>query len=103
MQESRVVGLLNLLGKPAVLTPSESEITRIVIAEVERVNQSEVELVTPSFGTDCSVLQPLCGILNVICGPESIEQAHQPIEFIQLDQIFQAIKIHLGIERKFDN
>jgi succinyl-diaminopimelate desuccinylase len=93
----------HLLGKPAVLTPSESEITRIAIAEVERVNQSKVELGTASFGTDCSVLQPMCGILNVICGPGSIEQAHQPNEFIQLDQIFQAIKIYLGIARKFDN
>lgn len=93
----------HLLGKLSILTPSESEIAQIAIAEVERVKQSKVEIGTATFGTDCSVLQPMCGILNVICGPGSIEQAHQPNEFIRLDQIFQAIKIYLGIARKFDN
>jgi succinyl-diaminopimelate desuccinylase len=90
-----------LIGKPAVLTPSESDIVQVAIDEVERVTQSKAELGTATYGTDCSVLQPKCGILNVICGPGSIEQAHQPNEFIRLDQIFQAIDVYLGIARKF--
>ena len=39
-----------------------------------------------SFGTEASHFQD-SGIPAVICGPGSIEQAHQPNEFIALDQI----------------
>jgi len=40
--------------------------------------------------------------MNVICGPGSIEQAHQPNEFIKLDQLYQSVDVYLGIARKFD-
>jgi acetylornithine deacetylase len=39
-----------------------------------------------SFGTEASLFQE-SGIPAVICGPGSIDQAHQPNEFIALDQI----------------
>ena len=39
-----------------------------------------------SFGTEASHFQD-SGIPAVICGPGSIEQAHQPNEFIALDQV----------------
>jgi acetylornithine deacetylase len=39
-----------------------------------------------SFGTEASLFQE-AGIPTVICGPGSIAQAHQPNEFIALDQI----------------
>jgi acetylornithine deacetylase/succinyl-diaminopimelate desuccinylase-like protein len=91
-----------LLGKTAVLTPADSEIVHVAVAEVERVINVEPKLGTATFGTDCSVFQPKCGILNVICGPGSIEQAHQPNEYIRLDQLYQAVEVYLGIARKFD-
>ena len=40
--------------------------------------------------------------MNVICGPGSIEQAHQPNEYITLDQLYQSVEVYLGIARKFD-
>ncbi|MHA1930246.1 MAG: M20/M25/M40 family metallo-hydrolase, partial [Candidatus Thorarchaeota archaeon] len=55
-----------------------------------------------TYGTDCSVLQPKVGIINVICGPGSIEQAHQPDEYITLDQMVPATKIYLNIAKHFD-
>jgi acetylornithine deacetylase len=39
-----------------------------------------------SFGTEASLFQE-AGIPTVICGPGSIDQAHKPNEFIDLDQI----------------
>lgn len=39
-----------------------------------------------SYGTEASLFQET-GIPSVVCGPGSIEQAHQPNEYIALDQI----------------
>ncbi len=41
---------------------------------------------TVSFGTEAGVFDKL-GIETLVCGPGSIKQAHQPNEFIKLDQI----------------
>ncbi|MHA1663841.1 MAG: M20 family metallopeptidase [Candidatus Thorarchaeota archaeon] len=89
-------------GKPAVLTPKDTKIVSIVQSEVERVTGNRPALSSATYGTDCSVLQPKVGIMNVICGPGSIEQAHQPNEFIKLDQLYQSVDVYLGIARKFD-
>ncbi len=89
-------------GKPAVCTPKETEIVPIVLDQVERVTGHRPEPTSATYGTDCSVLQPKVGIMNVICGPGSIEQAHQPNEFISLKQLYQSVDVYLGIARKFD-
>jgi acetylornithine deacetylase len=54
-----------------------------------------------TFGTDCSVLQPKIGVVNVICGPGSIEQAHQPDEYIHIDELFRSVDVYLHIARHF--
>ena len=89
-------------GKPCVITPKDSEIVSITQSEVERVTGTRPPLCSATFGTDCSVLQPKVGILNVICGPGSLEQAHQPNEYIRLDELYRAVDVYLGIARKFD-
>jgi len=89
-------------GKPAVYTPEDIEIVQIAVDQVEQVTGIRTPLTSATYGTDCSVLQPKVGIMNVICGPGSIEQAHQPNEFIKLDQLYQSVDIYLGIARKFD-
>ncbi len=89
-------------GKPSVSTPPESEIVKIAVETVQRVTSTKPVLSSATYGTDCSVLQPKLGIINVICGPGSIKQAHQPNEFIRLDQLYQSIEIYLEIARRFD-
>jgi succinyl-diaminopimelate desuccinylase len=89
-------------GKPAVITPADAEIVTITLDQVERVTGKRPALESATYGTDCSVLQPKIGIMNVICGPGSIEQAHQPNEFINLEQLYQSVDVYLGIARKFD-
>ncbi|MHA1654363.1 MAG: M20 family metallopeptidase [Candidatus Thorarchaeota archaeon] len=86
-------------GKPAVITPPDSEIVTIVRDAVEAVTGFKSPLVAAPYGTDCSVLQPKIGITNVICGPGSIEQAHQPDEFIRVNQLFQAVDVYLAAAR----
>jgi len=88
-------------GKPAVLTPVDSEIVGVAQAAVERVVGSSLELATATYGTDCSVLQPKVGIQHVICGPGSIEQAHQPNEFIRLKELYQSVGVYLQIAEHF--
>ncbi|TFG34420.1 M20 family peptidase [Candidatus Thorarchaeota archaeon] len=89
-------------GKPAVSTAQDSDIVRVASDEIKRVLGTYPSLSAATYGTDCSVLQPKVGITNVICGPGSIEQAHQPDEFIKLEQLFHSVDIYLGIARFFD-
>ena len=90
-----------MMGKPAVITPRNSKIVEVAKKSVEQVTGQEVDLKTATYGTDCSVLQPKIGILNVICGPGSIEQAHQPNEYIMINQLFEAVDVYLRIAKDF--
>ncbi|UCE09210.1 MAG: M20 family metallopeptidase [Candidatus Thorarchaeota archaeon] len=90
-------------GKKAVRTDENEEIVKVSLDAVEKVRGTRPMLSTATYGTDCSVLQPEVGILHAICGPGSIEQAHQPDEFIPLDQFFDSVEIYLHIARHFSS
>ncbi len=90
-------------GKPAVVTPVDAKIVTQARSAVEHITGTSPSLSSATYGTDCSVLQPKVGILNVICGPGSIEQAHQPDEFILLDELYQSVDVYLQIARCFSN
>lgn len=53
-----------------------------------------------AFATEAPFMQQL-GMQTVVMGPGSINQAHQPDEFIPLDQIEPAVKIVRGLIEKF--
>jgi succinyl-diaminopimelate desuccinylase len=91
-----------ILGKPSVLTPTASVIVETAVDVVEGVTGVHPTLGTATYGTDCSVLQPKNGILNIIYGAGSIEQAHQPDEYIRLDQLYKSVEVYLEIARRFD-
>ena len=40
-----------------------------------------------AFGTEAGLFQTLAGIPSVVCGPGSIDQAHKPNEYIDLEQV----------------
>ncbi len=88
-------------GKPAVITPRDSKIVEIALEAVQNVTGKKSIPTAATYGTDCSVLQPKIGIINVICGPGSIEQAHQPNEFISVDQLFQSVSVYMQIVEHF--
>jgi len=95
------VRIETIRSKPTVLTPKDSEIVAATQEAVERVTGAKPSLGTATFGTDCSVLQPKAGIMNVICGPGSIKMAHQPDEHIDVNQLFEAIEVYRAIAKWF--
>ncbi len=88
-------------GKPAVVTPRDAEIVKVSMDAVKRVTGREPSPAAATYGTDCSVLQPRIGIVNVICGPGSIAQAHQPDEYIRVEELVQSVDVYLDIARYF--
>jgi len=88
-------------GATATITPFDSEIVSVSIDAVRGVTGIEQSPTAATYGTDCSVLQSKIGITNVICGPGSIEQAHQPDEFIDIEQLVQSVDVYLEIARHF--
>jgi acetylornithine deacetylase len=66
---------------PGLDTADDAEITRLVAAMTGANGTAKV-----SFGTEGGLFQA-AGIPTVVCGPGSIEQAHKPDEFIDLEQI----------------
>ena len=46
-----------------------------------------------SYGTEAGLFQG-AGVSTIICGPGSIDQAHQPDEFVDLDQLAAAEALH---------
>ena len=79
---------------PGLDTADDAEITRLVAALTGANGTAKV-----SFGTEGGLFQQ-AGIPTVVCGPGSIEQAHKPDEFIDLDQIAQCERF---IARIFDS
>jgi acetylornithine deacetylase len=53
-----------------------------------------------AFATEAPFMQQL-GMQTIVMGPGSINQAHQPDEFIPLNQIAPAVKILRGLIEKF--
>jgi acetylornithine deacetylase len=73
-------------GIPAMDTPAESPIVRAAEA------LTGVAAGAVAFGTEGPYLNAM-GMQTVIMGPGSIEQAHQPDEYLALDQIEPAKRI----------
>jgi len=79
---------------PGLDTADDAEITRLVATLTGANGTAKV-----SFGTEGGLFQQ-AGIPTVVCGPGSIEQAHKPDEFIDLEQITQCERF---ITRIFDS
>ncbi len=66
---------------PSFLGSADDEVTRLALrlAGAERTTQV-------AFGTEAGLFKQ-AGIRTVVCGPGSITQAHQPDEYVALDQL----------------
>ncbi|MAZ32225.1 MAG: acetylornithine deacetylase [Thalassospira sp.] len=67
---------------PGLATGDDEEVTRLVMELTGANTTGKV-----SFGTEAGVFSAMGDIPTVVCGPGSIEQAHKPDEFIELDQL----------------
>lgn len=81
-------------GIPPMETPAEAEIVQALEAMTGQPAGSV------AFGTEGPFLQRL-GLETVILGPGHIDQAHQPDEFLALDQIDPMVEILRGAVRHF--
>jgi acetylornithine deacetylase len=79
---------------PGLDTAGDAEVTRLVAGLTGANGTAKV-----SFGTEGGLFQE-AGIPTVVCGPGSIEQAHKPDEFIDLEQI---ARCEAFIGRLFDS
>jgi len=66
------------------IPPFEEQANSELVAQVEKLTGHSASAV--AFGTEAPFLQAL-GMETVVLGPGSINQAHQPDEFLALDQI----------------
>jgi acetylornithine deacetylase len=67
---------------PALDTPPDSEVVALAAALTGRHERIKV-----GFGTEGGLFSQVLGIPTVVCGPGSIDQAHKPDEFIDVDQV----------------
>ena len=81
-------------GVPALETPASADIVRAA----EQLTGHPAEAV--AFGTEGPFLQQL-GMDTVILGPGSIDQAHQPDEFMDMNQIQPGIEIIKQLIQRF--
>ncbi len=81
-------------GIPAMETAATAQI----VQTAERLTGATAESV--AFGTEGPFLNAL-GMETVILGPGSIDQAHQPDEYLALDQLEPAMRIIRELVRRF--
>ncbi|HXC11954.1 MAG TPA: acetylornithine deacetylase [Stellaceae bacterium] len=93
VRSEAAIAFEELSAFPGLDTPDDAEITRLV-ASLTGVNGTG----KVAFGTEGGLFQQ-AGIATIVCGPGSIEQAHKPDEFVDLDQIARCEKF---IGRLFD-
>lgn len=81
-------------GIPAMETPAQSAIVRAA----EQLSGTSAEAV--AFGTEAPYLNAL-GMETLVMGPGHIDQAHQPDEYIALDQLRPGIDLLRALIQRF--
>ncbi|HTW75058.1 MAG TPA: acetylornithine deacetylase [Steroidobacteraceae bacterium] len=69
-------------GYPGLETPADSAVVELTAALTGHRECTKMD-----FGSEAGLFSERVGVPTVVCGPGSIEQAHQPDEFIALDQL----------------
>jgi succinyl-diaminopimelate desuccinylase len=85
------------------ITPVDSKIVRFASSAIVDLTGLPPKLGVATYGSDSSVLQNRVGISNIIYGPGSIAQAHQPNEYIEIDELLKSVDVYLHIARAFDD
>jgi acetylornithine deacetylase/succinyl-diaminopimelate desuccinylase-like protein len=92
----------NVNSSYTTITPVNSKIAQFASKAIEALTGKKPELGVATYGSDSSVLQARVGISNIIFGPGSITQAHQPNEYIEIDELFKSVDVYLHIARSFN-
>ena len=78
---------------PSFLGSKDDAVTRLA---QELTGEKGTTLV--AFGTEAGLFKN-AGIPTVVCGPGSIQQAHQPDEFVSLEQLARCEAFMQGLAR----
>jgi acetylornithine deacetylase len=81
-------------GVPAVETPADSKLVKAV----EKMTGSPAESV--AFSTEAPFYNKL-GMDSVVLGPGHINQAHQPNEYLAIEQLKPAVKLIQDLVKQF--
>jgi acetylornithine deacetylase len=76
---------------PSFLGSAQDDITRLALRLAGATRTTEV-----AFGTEAGLFRN-SGIRTVVCGPGSIEQAHQPDEYVTLEQLARCEQFMRGL------
>jgi acetylornithine deacetylase/succinyl-diaminopimelate desuccinylase family protein len=88
-----------MLEDEALETSCETDLVRAALRVAEDLKMDAIPIGVP-FGTDASKFSR-AGIPSIICGPGSIDLAHGAIEYVEIDQIEQAVKFYRGLMLAF--
>lgn len=78
---------------PSFLGSKDDEVTRLAL----RLS-GEPQTTLVAFGTEAGLFKN-AGIPTVVCGPGSIQQAHQPDEYVSLEQLARCEAFMAGLAR----
>lgn len=94
VREQKVSFTALLMGVPAMHTDRQSELNEFLQQATEKKSQSV------AFGTEAPFYNEL-GCETIVMGPGSIKQAHQPDEFLPIDQIQPTVKLLENLIQRF--
>jgi succinyl-diaminopimelate desuccinylase len=78
---------------PPIASSMEHPWAQRLIAAAQSVTGRKQPFGLTPYSTDAVAIVPVLDVPVLICGPGSILQAHQPNEFIEVEQIAQALEI----------
>ncbi len=77
---------------PCSLDP-ESELVRMLVEVVEEVRGESPAMVAAPWGTDAGLLGAAAGVPTVVFGPGVVATAHQPDEYVLLEDVMTAAEV----------
>lgn len=86
--------------KSSLETERSEPLVEAAVQTVRRVSGTAPEVGGVAFGTDAAYLGPGFNIPMIICGPGAPGMAHQPDEYVEVEQLVQAAQIYAELAQK---
>lgn len=81
-------------------TEPQNPLVGAMIASVKAVRGKDPKVGGVTYGTDAAHLGPAFNIPMVICGPGAPGMAHQPDEYVETEQLVQAVQIYSDLAQR---
>ncbi len=84
----------------SVETDRDEPLVEAMIASVSAIRGGAPQIGGVTYGTDAAYLGPGFNIPMVICGPGAQGMAHQPDEYVEIEQLGQAVEIYMDVAKR---